>query len=370
MAARVLHPGHLSACTRHCVSHFASPPCCCGGDAAVTAQRRGCLESSVSAWTAHFLLRPSSPLTALQSFLMNECPSCLLHQGQSPASLCTCLGVRHGSRAGTAPACDGQVEQSNNVPGSLCLPSFLPHAPAHDRSNPEGIYGNRPYSTASVLCKIHPVSLPVPSQLFVGLLVESFSPSAGVTQPISGHNCWGTKSLPWGVSKVVAPLHSEPLTISVASGLPGQGLSPLKYPTQLCPGCPGRHHAGVLQQPRTRPPRAKVGVCTWHEVVFLLHPSVSVQEHKPSQRASIQKSPFSVVFAPHSAGIGLAQPGTCPWALVSWCLQRPSQCLVCQAGARGLCGSSSGLAQGGSCSFCRQSTCSSVPGTFPVACDA
>lgn len=280
------------------VSHFASPPCCCGGDAAVTAQRRGCLESSVSAWTAHFLLRPSSPLTALQSFLMNECPSCLLHQGQSPASLCTCLGVRHGSRAGTAPACDGQVEQSNNVPGSLCLPSFLPHAPAHDRSNPEGIYGNRPYSTASVLCKIHPVSLPVPSQLFVGLLVESFSPSAGVTQPISGHNCWGTKSLPWGVSKVAAPLHSEPLTISVASGLPGQGQSPLKYSTQLCPGCPGRHHAGVLQQPRTRPPRAKVSVCTWHEVVFLLHPSVSVQEHKPSQRTSRQKSPFGVVFAP------------------------------------------------------------------------
>lgn len=146
---------------------------------------------------------------------------------------------------------------------------------------------------------------------------------------------------------------------------------------QPCPGCPGRHHTGVLQQPYTGPPvlvHLCVNVCVCVHMTcasrFCLHPSVCVQEHKLACGSYRRKSPFCFVFALCSAGMGLAQPGTCPWAAVSWCLWRPSQCLVCRAGARGLCGGSSGLAQGGICWFCRQSACSSVPGTFPVGCDA
>lgn len=66
---------------------------------------------------------------------------------------------------------------------------------------------------------------------------------------------------------------------------------------------------------------------------FRLHPSASLQERKLACTSSRQKSPFHFALAPRSAGIGLAQTGTHPWAAVS----HPS-CLPCQAWAQGFVG--------------------------------
>lgn len=54
-----------------------------------------------------FLTSSIISLTSLLSLLMNGCPSCRLHRGQSPTSLCTHISAPHGSRADTAAVCDG-----------------------------------------------------------------------------------------------------------------------------------------------------------------------------------------------------------------------------------------------------------------------
>lgn len=101
---------------------------------------------------------------------------------------------------------------------------------------------------------------------------------------------------------------------------------------QPCPGCPGRHHTSVLQQPYTGPPCECV--CAQNVCLTLLFASKRVCRNTSWPTAPLDRNhPF--VFAPCSAGMGLAQPGTCPWAAVSWCLQRPSWCLACRAATQG-----------------------------------
>lgn len=125
-----------------------------------------------------------------------------------------------------------------------------------------------------------------------------------------------------------------------------------------------------LQQPYTGPPmfvqlceRVCVHMaCAWR---FYLHPNVCVREHKLPCSSSRQKSPFCFMFALCSAGMDLAQPGTCPWAAVSWCLRRPSRCLVCRAGARGFVGAALGWLKVAFAGFAGR-----VPGTFPGRCSA
>ena len=223
--ARVLHHGHLAARTCRCVARtrgrFAFPPCCCGADAAGTSPRRGGRHSllyvvqGLLSLPAHFLSPPSSPLTSLLPLLTNEGPSCLL----SP--LCTRLSALHGSRADTSSACDGAGRaewvtcQAPAAFPPFCL-SLLPEPgqiPSEFMETIPTAQHQSPATSSLSLC-------PSPSLLLAGLQVGGLSPSAGVTQPVSGHSSWGSKSLPWGVSRVAAPLYTEPLAISVASGVP------------------------------------------------------------------------------------------------------------------------------------------------------
>lgn len=180
--------------TRGC---FAFLPCCCGGNAAVTSQRRGRSRSLLYVvrgllWglAVRFLPPPSSPLTSLLSHL--------LHRGQSPASCCTHLSALHGSGADAASAFDGAGRaepitcQAPSAFPPFCL-SLLPKPCQMQSEFMETIPTPQHQS-----CKIQPDSLPVPCLLLPGLHVESLSPSAGETQPVSGHSCWGSESLPLG----------------------------------------------------------------------------------------------------------------------------------------------------------------------------
>jgi len=143
---------------------------------------------------------------------------------------------------------------------------------------------------------------------------------------------------------------------------------------QPSPACPGRQHAGVLPQPCTGPPVStlmceRLSVHMTCASPFCLRPSVCVQEHKLACSSSRQVSPFFGVCSLLCRN-GPGPAWELPLSSGFWCLRRPSRCLVCRAGARGLHGGSSGLAQRGVCWFCRRSACSSVPGTFPGGCDA